>query len=196
MAEPRPEAAEARREALEKVLSDVRIPGEVHVVAPNEDRRRLIAGASAEAAIVFLALAFRDEWFTDWMGNDLSVLLPRLPLTVLAMAAEDVDLSADPDEGEEGERAAAKDAYDDAVRKRATAAKAADEALAKLMAASLEAVNQPKDAEARAELVKLKTALAVCHRNLIEEEASLANARAAAEELGVKVEDEGSDDDE
>ena len=189
-----PEAAETRREQLATVLRDVRIPGEVHVVSPNDDSVELIAGVSGGSAIVFLTLAFRDQWFSDWLGNDLSVLLPRLPLTVLTIAAEDVDLSADPDEGEEGERAAAKDAYDDAVRKRAQAAKAADEILSKLMAASREALNTPSDMDAIANLVKLKSALAVAHRDLIEDDAVLASARVAAEELGVKVEDEAEGD--
>ena len=64
-----------------------------------------------------MPLAFRRQWFSDWLRNDLTTLLPKLPITVLAMAAEHFDLSADPEEGEEGERAAASDAFDDARRR-------------------------------------------------------------------------------
>lgn len=50
-----------------------------------------------------MPLGIRDQRFTDWLGEPLTELLPSLPIVALVMAAEDLDLSADPDRAEASE---------------------------------------------------------------------------------------------
>jgi amino acid transporter len=188
-----PDAADSRRAHLEKMLRDVRIHADVHIVPSVADKIEQIAGASADALIVFLPLSFRDEWFADWLDNDLSKLLPKLPLTVLTMAAEDVDLSADPDEGEESERAAAKDALEDASRKKAASAKAVEDLLAKMTEISKAPTDEKSAVDSATELGKLQSELAACQGRLAQEEAALGQARAAAEKYGIKLDGEATD---
>ena len=57
-------------------------------------------GQSADSAIVFVPLGIREQEFTDWLGTPLANILPRLPIVALVMAAEEMDLSADPDQAE------------------------------------------------------------------------------------------------
>ncbi len=178
-----PEAAEARRQHLEGVLRDVRIPSEVHIVAETDQPAEAIVEASAGASIVFLALAFRRAWFSDWRGNDLSALLPRLPLTVLTMAAQDIDLSADPDEGEEGERAAAKDAIDDALRRHDAAQDAVAAAQARIDAG---AAGAPDDADRETD----QAALAAAQAQLAEEAENLALLRRIGEDFGIAADED------
>ena len=186
-----PDAADFKRAHLEKMLREVRIEAAVHIVSPIDDKIEQVAGASADTLIVFLSLNFRDEWFSDWLDNDLSKLLPRLPLTVLTMAAEDVDLSADPDEGEESERAAAKDALEDASRKKAASAKAIEDLLVKMREVSTP-VDEKSAADSAAELERLRSELETCQGRLADEEAKLAEARSAAEKYGIKLDDEAT----
>ncbi len=190
-----PEDAEGERLALERVLRDVRIFAEVRVISPVEDTINQIAGTSAGASIIFTALAFRNEWFTDSDGNDLSVLLERLPLTVLVMAADEVDLLTDPDEGEESERAAAKDAYEDAKRERDAAAKAIDDAVIRIEKLSRQSAEQPDDdkkdkiEKMKAEMDRLKAELPERRAKLVLKEEMLVQARDKAEEAGINVSD-------
>ena len=181
-----PELADVKREQLEKVLRDVRIVAKVEIVPPLEDTGAQIVETSAAASIVFMALSFRRQWFSDWLGSDLATLLPRLPITVLAMAAEDVDLSADPEEGEEGERAAVSDAFDDARRRRDAAAEAVEQSRSKLEELSSRARKEPRDDDEE-ELSKLRAEARRCQAILAEEEIELVAAREIAERYGVKV---------
>lgn len=194
-----PEDAEAERLALEKELRDVRIFAEVRVISPVEDTVNQIAGTSAGASIVFMALAFRNEWFTDGDGNDLAPVLQRMPLTVLTMAADEVDLLTDPDEGEESERAAVKDAYEDAVRQRNAAVKAIHDAsaqieklqekLARLGEEQPESEEKTKAEIARLkeEIGRLKSEVPHLRSRLALNEKKLLQARADAEEMGINV---------
>jgi hypothetical protein len=52
----------------------------------------------------------------DCYGQPLNVALEPLPLSVAVLAAEDIDLDAEPEEGEAAERASALDAVQDARR--------------------------------------------------------------------------------
>jgi hypothetical protein len=67
----------------------------------------------------------------DPFGGHLQDLLPCLPIAALVLAAEDIDLDAEPEEGRAGEIAAALDALADAEKEAKGAEKEAGEAAEK-----------------------------------------------------------------
>ena len=181
--------AEAERSRVEKVLKDVRIPGEIVIVEPAGDHCAQMVEVSRDSSILFLGLGFGRERFVDWLGNDIMAMMPQLPLCVLTMAAEEVDLSADPDAGEESARARAKDAFDDATASRKATARSLDKSLAALEKA--EADTSERAAELRVAAAK---DVEKYRARLAEDEQSLATARLVAENLGVSFDDEPAED--
>ncbi|WP_445678756.1 amino acid permease [Radicibacter daui] len=179
------EALQARAEA---VLRHVRIAAEVLVISPSDSQAEAIVQRSTEASIVFLPLGFRRQQFVDWFGNDIARILPRLPTCIMTMAGEEVDLSADPDQGEDSSRAAALDALDDAVRAYA----AAERALRKAQDSFEQKAARPKDDETEGEEAGEDTGpseavqeLDVLRAALINAEGALDEARLNAVELGI-----------
>ncbi len=85
---------------LELALKSVRISAEILVLPlqDEEDHAQLLLGESARSSIVFVPLGIRDSAFTDAHGEPLLEILPKLPVVALVMAAEELDLAADPDE--------------------------------------------------------------------------------------------------
>ena len=61
-------------------------------------------------------------------GHPIEDILPRLPTTALVLAAEDIDLDAEPEDGKAGEVAAALDEHTDALKKAESAEKEAAKA--------------------------------------------------------------------
>ena len=110
-------------EDLRKTLEDVRIPAEPEVVS------RVTADAvvkhSADSTLVFLPFRLRRNQLVDPFGNPIEALLSRLPMVALVLAAEDIDLDAEPEEGKPAEVAAALDALTDAQKKAREAEKSA-----------------------------------------------------------------------
>ena len=86
------------QQQLEKIVQEVRIPAVVIVVPAAGQHAEPIVAASAASDIVFMGLAIRDQRFTDWLGGQLAPLLPKLPVTVLALAGEEIELDTDPDD--------------------------------------------------------------------------------------------------
>jgi hypothetical protein len=109
------EGAEASREHVQKLMADVRIDADVHVVeTANADE---VVAHSADATIVFLPMRLKADQPLDPFGGGIEDLVSRLPVTALAIAGEQIDLTAEPDEGEEGARAALQDHADDLERR-------------------------------------------------------------------------------
>jgi hypothetical protein len=75
-----------------------------------------IAVHSKDAALVFLPFGLKGSRSVDPFGDPLDKLLGRLPSVTLVLAAEDIDLDADPEEGKAGEIAAALDNLADAEK--------------------------------------------------------------------------------
>ncbi|MEO8242738.1 MAG: amino acid permease [bacterium] len=179
------ESAGPKRQAqINAILAEVRIPAVVQIVPPTEDKIDQIVAVSSNASIVLEALAFRDRWFSDWLRNDLSELLPRLPMTLLVMAAEEFDLSADPDNGVESERAAAQDAVDDATRRHDAAVEALEDArkdLEKRMAGAADGTVGTEMLE------RLTQSITELEARLSAEAANLAAAFEIAELVGVTL---------
>jgi amino acid transporter len=102
-------------EELRKTLEEVRIPAEPEVV-PNATADSIVK-YSADATLVFLPFRLRRTQLVDPFGNPMEELIPRLPIAAMVLAAEDIDLDAEPEEGKPAEVAAALDAVTDAEKK-------------------------------------------------------------------------------
>jgi hypothetical protein len=112
-------------EGLKEMLDDARIEAEPLVIEnPEADS---IAEYSAESALVFLPCRIRADKVVDPFGGSLESLLFLLPLVAVVLAAEDIDLDAEPEEGKAADMAAALDAVQDAKKSADQAAKEAVE---------------------------------------------------------------------
>jgi hypothetical protein len=81
-------------ERLQAGLDEFRIDAEVVVSSVEASE---IVRQSREASLVFLPFSIHGDRLKGPAG-DFAELLPKLPITVLALAAQDVDLAADIDE--------------------------------------------------------------------------------------------------
>jgi hypothetical protein len=110
---------EAEKENLKRTLEDIRIDAVAHIVADFD--ADTIVQQSADGAFVFLPMQIIQNRILDPTGKSFERSLPRLPVSAVVMAAEDIDLDAAP---EEGLAAQAAQAADDlaAARKKAAAA--------------------------------------------------------------------------
>jgi len=113
-------------EGLEAMLEDVRIGARPELVKDIDADS--LAEYSADSSLVFLPFRVNDNRVLDPFGNPMEDTLFLLPVTALVMAAEDIDLDAEPEEGKAGEVAETLDALEDARKKAQTAAKQAAEA--------------------------------------------------------------------
>jgi len=132
------EGATASREHLQNMMADVRIDADVRVVE-TADVDAVVAH-SADATIVFLPMRLKGDQPLDPFGGGIEDLVSRLPVTALAIAGEQIDLTAEPDEGEEGALAALLDQAEDLKRSAkeaendaAKAAEAAEAAMQRLL---------------------------------------------------------------
>lgn len=141
------ESADSHLEEVKSIFSAARIEAETEVVVDADSHS--IVTHSASASIVFFQFGIRQGRIVDTFGNDVSDILSELPMVVMSMAAQDVDLDAQPDEGSAAQSAALLDRVSDA-RKRALsaqqqaeeAAAAASRAVAELTEAATRGVDQ------------------------------------------------------
>ena len=87
-----------------------------------------IAEYSADAALAFIPFRIKDNQVVDPFGNPMEDTLFLLPVTAMVLAAEDIELDAEPEEGKAGEMAEAIDALGDAGKKADTATREAQKA--------------------------------------------------------------------
>jgi amino acid transporter len=115
-------------ENLKTMLEEARIEADPEIVA--DAGTDTIAEYSADSALVFLPFRIRQNQIVDPLGNAMSDALFLLPLAAMVLAAEDIDLDAEPEEGEAGEKAQVLDALEDARKKAKAASEEAQEAAA------------------------------------------------------------------
>ncbi|MBR9987149.1 MAG: amino acid permease [Desulfosarcina sp.] len=116
---------ELEKEKLVKRMEDIRIDAAAEIVE-NFDADTIVQ-QSADAAFVFLPLKIQQNRILDPSGKSFERSLPRLPVSAVVMAAEDIDLDAAPEEGLAAQIAQAADELDAARKKAADAEKAAAE---------------------------------------------------------------------
>lgn len=121
---------ETEKENLKKRLERIRIEAEAAVVADFE--ADTIVQQSTDATFVFLPMKFESNRILDPSGKSFERSLPRLPVSAVVMAAEDIDLDAAPEEGLAAQVALASDDLDAALKKAAAAEKVAAEKKAAL----------------------------------------------------------------
>jgi len=138
----RKKITEGYRERLEAALADSRIEASPEIMESPTDEE--IVARCVNSAMVFLPFALKGTCPVSRIGKNIETILEGLGVTVLVEAVEDIDLSAEPDEGEPAVRAAAADALEEAEDEAATAEEdalqAADAAAA--LAGSLQAEEQ------------------------------------------------------
>ncbi len=191
------EDEEGPTEALRKTLEDVRIPGEPKTVQISGTKT--IINHSADASLVFLPFRITGKTLVDAFGEPLEELLSHVPNAAMVLAAEDIDLDAEPEEGTAGEAAQALDAYHDARKKaneaQELATEAAQEAEERLSVMS-SAVSEGADEQL---MKKIKTALeakekaTAAARKAAKAFAKSQEAAQEAEKLGIEVPEEESD---
>ena len=103
------------KKGLRQVVEEARIDAEPAVL-PGVDAQSIEA-RSAGASLVFLPFQLVGNRIVGPYGLDLNDLLARLGVVAMVLAAEDIDLSAEPEEGEVSETAAAFDALSEAQEK-------------------------------------------------------------------------------
>jgi hypothetical protein len=113
-------------ESLQTMLDDVRIEAEP-IIIENPDADTIVQH-SAESALVFLPFRIKANQVVDPFGGSLDSLLFLLPVVALVLAAEDIELDAEPEEGKTAEIAATLDAAEDAKKSADKAAKEAAKA--------------------------------------------------------------------
>lgn len=138
-------------EGLEKQLEVARIDAEPMVVEDMD--QETIVKTSAHSSMVFMPFVTRDYHISDVSGGSLYRLLPQLPLTVLAKAAQDIDLEAEPDNGLLGDLAAASDALEGAQKAYRLAYKKAEQLKASADRLTLKLSQLNSDDESRADII-------------------------------------------
>jgi hypothetical protein len=113
-------------ERLVKSLEEARIEAEP-VVVESADVDRIVAH-SQDAALVFLPFRLHGDELFNPFGGPLDALTLRLPVVALVLAAEDIELDVEPEEGTAGNVAEALDALADAEKRARQAEKDATEA--------------------------------------------------------------------
>jgi hypothetical protein len=113
-------------EGLKKMLEEARIEAEPEIVENMSSET--VVEHSGDAALVFYPFRLRGNQLLDPLDKPLDAILPRLPIVALVLAAEDIELDAEPEEGIAGEIAAALDILADAEKKAREAEKEAVDA--------------------------------------------------------------------
>jgi len=185
-------------ESLRSTLDEVRIEAEAVLV--EGANAGVVARRSADASLVLLPFRLRGDRPLGPFDGPLEALLAPLPVTALVLAAEDMDLDAEPEEGAAAEAAQILDALSDAGRLAELTAQDARKAQEAVQAARAEleaATVEPRGAEDVAQLTgqlhELEVQADKARRRAARFAARLQGARQEAQTLGispVKVEGE------
>ncbi|MGD2063458.1 MAG: amino acid permease [Nitrospirota bacterium] len=166
-------------DALHQVLADVRIDARGEVVAALDSAQ--VVERSRDASLVFLPFRLKGEEPRAVFEGSLDGIFEPLPITALVLAAEDIVLDSEPDEGQQGEIAAALDAATDAERRAKVVAKEAQEA-ADTVVAQRSALEEAHGAGVAGEaLAALKEAVDAAEKAAAEASRRAVKARAKAD---------------
>jgi amino acid transporter len=113
-------------DSIKEMLEEVRIEADPEIVRDVDEDT--FAEYSAAAALAFIPFHIKNNEIVDPLGNPMQKTLFLLPVTAMVLAAEDIELDAEPEEGKAGEMAQALDTLDDARNKARTAVQKAEKA--------------------------------------------------------------------
>lgn len=172
-------------ESLQTMLQEARIEADPHIVTPPDVKD--IITRSADAALVFIPFRFHYHQLLGPSDIPLDELLPHLPFAAAILAAEDIDLDAEPEEGKAGEMAAVMDALTDAEKKvrrsEKNAARTAEEAAEKV-----EALETALDSRADTDLQKKVNAVVAAKKQAENAARKVAKAQAKVEDAAKTAE--------
>jgi len=133
-------------DSLHQMLEEVRIEAEPEIVAnaAADD----IAEYSADSSLVFLPFRLKENQVVDAFGNPMEDSLFLLPVVAMVMAAKEIQLTAEPEEGDAGDKAQILDALEEAREKETEIAKEAEKAVEAAKKARKEAEEIKSDTEA------------------------------------------------
>ncbi|MGB3210731.1 MAG: amino acid permease [Desulforhopalus sp.] len=104
---------------LEQQLDDARIPAQPLLIP--DMKPETVIEQSSESDLVFMPFRIKQSMLTDTSGLSLERVLTRLPPVALVMAARDIDLDAEPEEGAAGQLAEAMDSMQEMEKRLAIA---------------------------------------------------------------------------
>lgn len=107
------ESKQVAEQQMQEELDQVRIEAEV-VVADDESS---CSELSQDSSLVLLPVELKKGLLYDGTQTPVDQLLPKLPPTAMVLAAQDIQLDADPEEGEAGQLAQAEDSYQSAQQR-------------------------------------------------------------------------------
>ena len=187
---------------LREMLDDVRIDADPVIISP--EGKDDIVRQSADAALVFLPFKLKKDQPIELFGSDAAELLSHLSVSAMVLAAEDIELDAEPEAGKAGDMASAMDALTDAEKRARKVEKEAQEALDEAKSAKENLKNLEKNTIAgstdESELNGLKATAEDAEK--IAEKAARRSAKAKAkletaekevEALGIDVSESGKD---
>jgi amino acid transporter len=182
-------------EELRQILDEVRIPADAEIVV--DAGPATVAEHSSDASLVFLPFRLRGNQPIGPFGGPVEAILASLPVVALVLAAQDIDLDTEPEEGKAAELAELLDAYADAGKiaelrgkEAAAAATAVKEKRAALDAQRADETADPAIIEQlSAELDALNEAAATAKRKAERSRTRLAHTRERAREAGALPEE-------
>jgi len=169
---------------VSRMLSEFRIDAEPCMIERLD--RESVVRHSRDAALVFLPFRLRGDNPACVFEASLEDLIHALPLTVLVLAAQDIDLDAEPEQGRHQQIAAAVDAAAEARAKATKADQEAEQAKAKAdkLRAELDQARRAGADQAAIETLESELNAAEASANDLKRRAakSQAKAEAAAQE--------------
>ncbi|MCP4577217.1 MAG: amino acid permease [Deltaproteobacteria bacterium] len=173
---------EAFKENLGLMLDDIRIQADPQVVTDPDESS--IATNSGDATVVLIPFRIGSGEILAALNTNIDDLAGRGMMVALVLAAEDIDLDAEPEEGKHGEVAAALDALTAAGKKAGQLEKEATEAREKAEEAESHlqrAMEEARPGIDREEMAKIETSVEAAREAVNEAhkvERKLAKARA------------------
>jgi amino acid transporter len=159
------------------IMDEVRIAVESKIVVNTSLDK--IADLSADTSLVYLPFRLKGDRIDAPVSDPVEKLLLRLPSAALVMAAEDIELDAEPEEGTAGEMAAAQDALDEASKKAAEAEKKAEKVRKIAEAAQAKVVEFQADSSSNKDQKELQRLEAEARQAAIEAQKAFKNAAKA-----------------
>jgi len=180
---------------LKQTLDEIRIDAEPEIIAkPNADA---ISAYSSDAELVFLPFRLKNDQLLDPFGGPLDSIITRLPIVTLLLAAEDIDLGAEPEEGAANEIAEALDALENARKSARKAEKDAEEAariaeqkIQELEKAKSSGTDEHELSEKESEAMKAEQTSIKSSRRAAKAAAKAEGAEKDAESIGAVTPDE------
>jgi len=177
-------------EDLKHSLNEARIEAEP-IIVTDIDTKKLFE-YSSDAAVVFLPFRLYGNKVDCLINAPMEEILSQLPLTAFVLAAEDIELDAEPEEGTAGEIAAAMDAFADAEKKAIEAEKESIKArkiAESVRAKLLELESKPISKEEKDRFLKLRSEADQADKEAEKVFREAAKARAQLEDAMKKVKD-------